>query len=89
MVYITEKCLRSLNQEPGGAVCVMYRYRTVDSSTQSLLQLKNGIAIIEMVSDQRLNPGQIAEIFGIDRNQITIEREDEFPDAAKNNPVPG
>lgn len=89
MMYITEKCLRSLNQEPGGAVCVMYRYRTVDSSTQSLLQLKDGITVIEMVSDQRLNSRQIAEIFGIDSDQITIRREGEHPDTAKNNPVPG
>lgn len=89
MVHISEKCLRSLNQEPGGSVCVMYRYRTMDKSTQSLLRLKDGIAVIEMVSDHRLAPGQIAKIYGVEPDQIIIDREDQHPDSAKDSPVPG
>lgn len=89
MVHVLEKCLRSLNQEPGGSVCVMYSYRTLEKSTQSLLRLKDGIAVIEMLSDHRLNPAQIAKIYGIEPDLVTIDREDQFPDSAKNNPVPG
>lgn len=89
MIHISEKCLRSLNQEPGGSVCVMYRYRTMDKSTQTLLRLKDGIAVIEMVSDHRLNPAQIAKIYGTEPDLITIDREDQYPDSAKSSPVPG
>ncbi len=77
MVHISEKCLRSLNQEPGASVCVMYSYRTMDKSTQSLLRLKNGIAVIEMVSDHRLNCEQIARIYGLKPDQIVIDTEDQ------------
>lgn len=77
MVHITEKCLRSLDQEPGGPLCVMYSYRAFDSNTKSQLMLKDGIAVIEMVSDHRLDSSRISEIFGIEQDQISIEKDGE------------
>jgi len=88
MIQITEKCLRSLDQEPGGSLCIQYRYRVEDRSLEELLKLKGGNAIIEFMSDHRLLTKKLAEVLGVDNNRIQIQSE-QYPGSSQKNPVPG
>lgn len=74
MIYISEKCQRSLDQEPGGPMCVQYSYRVSENSIDELLKLKGGTIIIEMLSDDKINEKQISEILGVEQKRITIEK---------------
>jgi hypothetical protein len=72
MVQIIEKCLSSLDQEPGGSLCIKYRYRVQDNSLEELLKLTSGNAVIEYMSDHKLLTKNYAEILGIDFNRVHI-----------------
>lgn len=88
MIHIIEKCMHSLDQEPGGPLCVQFKYRVAQSSLPNMLKLKNGKAAVELLSDNRLEKKQIAEFFGIDIDQFSIQS-DQWPPASTDNPVPG
>jgi hypothetical protein len=88
LIEIGEKCLRSLDQEPGGAMCLLYSYRVDDRSLETLIRTKHGGAIVEFLSDHQLYSKQLSEVFGIPTPEIKIIQKDRGC-TSSNNPVPG
>lgn len=90
MIIISQTCTGSLDQEPGGAMCIQYHYRVSQSSTIELLKLKGGTAIIEVISNNELKEKQVSELFSLDQKQIQIVKSSNSSEnASSKNPVPG
>jgi hypothetical protein len=88
MIQIAEKCLRSLDEEPGGAMCILYRYRVSDEHFGKLLRIRHGSAVIEFMSDHQLQPQQLSIIFGVSPDSIKVIQQ-EPGSASADNAVPG
>lgn len=90
MIIISQTCTGSLDQEPGGAMCIQYQYRVSQGSKFQLLRFKGGTAIIEVISNNELKGKQVSELLGLDQNQIQIVKSSNSSEnASSENPVPG
>jgi hypothetical protein len=69
-------------------MCILYQYRVLDESFETLLRARHGSAIIEFVSDHQLQSQQLCIIFGVSTDSIKVVQQDPGS-ASSNNAVPG
>lgn len=89
MTYITKTCLRTLDQEPGGAACIQYLYRIKESSIGDYLIAHAGEGIIEYISSRELNTSDLADIFHLEEQDVRVDVGRTTSGASSDNPVPG